>query len=76
MASEAEMRLRARLSKLQAGKLLRGTRLSGELERLYTKWFVAPIPPKNTKVGLPASDATKAAWANPNDKPLEEYAKK
>jgi acetyl-CoA carboxylase carboxyl transferase subunit alpha len=34
MASDAEMRLRARLSKLRAVKLLRGTRLSGELERL------------------------------------------
>ena len=34
MASEAEMRLRARLSTLRAVKLLRGTRLSGELERL------------------------------------------
>ena len=33
-----------------------------------------PIPPSNTKVGLPVSDATKAAWANPNDKPVEEYA--
>jgi glutamate/aspartate transport system substrate-binding protein len=31
-------------------------------------------PPANTKVGLPASDATKAAWANPNDKPVEDYA--
>src|SRR5918995_6266885 len=34
MPSEAEMRLRERLSKLGAMKLLRGTRLSGELERL------------------------------------------
>ena len=34
MASEAEMRLRARLSKLGAVKLLRGTKLSGELGRL------------------------------------------
>ena len=34
MPSDAEMRLRARLSKLRAVKLLRGTRLSGELERL------------------------------------------
>ncbi|MEN9888541.1 MAG: hypothetical protein RL559_578 [Pseudomonadota bacterium] len=49
---------------------------SGELARLYDKWFVQPIPPKNTRVGLPASDATKAAWANPNDKPAEDYAKK
>ena len=49
---------------------------SGEIAKLYDKWFVQAIPPSNTKVGLPASDATKAAWANPNDKPVEEYAKK
>ena len=49
---------------------------SGELAKLYDKWFMQPIPPANTKVGLPASDATKAAWAAPNDKPMEEYAKK
>ncbi|MBV5293097.1 MAG: transporter substrate-binding domain-containing protein [Curvibacter lanceolatus] len=49
---------------------------SGELAKLYDKWFVQPIPPKNTRVGLPASEATKAAWANPNDKPAEDYAKK
>jgi glutamate/aspartate transport system substrate-binding protein len=49
---------------------------SGELQKLYDKWFMQPIPPKNTKVGLPLSEATKAAWANPNDKPLEEYTKK
>lgn len=34
MPGEAEMRLRARLSKLGAVKLLRGTKLSGELGRL------------------------------------------
>jgi glutamate/aspartate transport system substrate-binding protein len=49
---------------------------SGDMAKAYDKWFVQPIPPKNTKVGLPASDATKAAWANPNDKPVEEYVKK
>ena len=47
---------------------------SGEAAKLYDKWFMQPIPPSNTKVGLAASDATKAAWANPSDKPLEEYA--
>ena len=47
---------------------------SGEAAKLYDKWFMQPIPPSNTKVNLPASDATKAAWANPTDKPLEEYA--
>ena len=49
---------------------------SGEIAKLYDKWFMQPIPPANTKVGLPVSDATKAAWANPNDKPMEDYAKK
>ena len=49
---------------------------SGEVAKLYDKWFMQPIPPSNTKVGLPASEATKAAWAAPNDKPMEDYAKK
>lgn len=49
---------------------------TGELGKIYDKWFMQPIPPKNTRVGLPVSETTKAAWANPNDKPAEEYAKK
>jgi glutamate/aspartate transport system substrate-binding protein len=49
---------------------------SGEIAKLYDKWFVQPIPPSNTRVGLPVSAATKAAWAAPNDKPVEDYAKK
>ena len=49
---------------------------TGEMAKLYDKWFMQPIPPKNVKVGLPASEATKAAWANLNDKPAEDYAKK
>ena len=49
---------------------------SGEMAKLYDKWFMQPIPPKNAKVGLPASEATKAAWANLSDKPAEDYAKK
>jgi glutamate/aspartate transport system substrate-binding protein len=49
---------------------------SGEVPKLYDKWFMQPIPPSNTKVGLPASEATKAAWANLSDKPMEEFAKK
>ena len=49
---------------------------SGAIAKLYDKWFVQAIPPTNTKVGLPASEATKMAWANPNDKPVEDYAKK
>ncbi len=49
---------------------------SGELSKLWDKWFMQPIPPKNTKVGYAASESTKAAWATPNEKPMEDYAKK
>ena len=55
-------------------KTIDGMAKSGEMAKLYDKWFMQPIPPANTKVGLPLSDATKQAWANPNDKPMEEYA--
>jgi glutamate/aspartate transport system substrate-binding protein len=49
---------------------------SGDLAKTYDKWFMQPIPPAGAKIGLPVSEATKAAWANPNDKPMEEYAVK
>ena len=49
---------------------------SGEMAKTWDKWFVQAIPPSNTKVGLAVSDSTKAAWAAPNDKPMEDYAKK
>ena len=48
----------------------------GSLAKLYDKWFMQPIPPTNTKIGLPMSEATKAAWASPNDKPMEAYVTK
>ena len=49
---------------------------NGTIAKLYDKWFMQPIPPANTVVGLPLSAATKAAWESPNEKPMEEYAVK
>ena len=49
---------------------------TGDLAKLWDKWFMQPIPPKNARVGLPVSESTKAAWATPNDKPMEDYVKK
>jgi glutamate/aspartate transport system substrate-binding protein len=49
---------------------------SGEVAKLWDKWFMQPIPPKNTRVGYAASESTKEAWNAPNDKPMEDYAKK
>ncbi|RUR68217.1 transporter substrate-binding domain-containing protein [Variovorax guangxiensis] len=54
---------------------LRRMMKSGELEKIYGKWFVAAIPPKNTSLNLPMSATLKQLIAEPNDKPLEAYAK-
>ena len=47
----------------------------GSLAKLYDKWFMQPIPPNNVSLNMPLSESNKAAWANPNDKPMEDYAK-
>jgi len=49
---------------------------SGEIAKLWDKWFMQPIPPKNTRVGYAATESTKAAWNAPNNRPMEDYAKK
>jgi len=59
-----------------ADDTIRDMMRSGDMAKVYDKWFVQPIPPKNTRVGLPVSEATKAVWASPNDKPVEDYLKK
>jgi glutamate/aspartate transport system substrate-binding protein len=59
-----------------ADDTITGMMKSGALEKLYTKWFLAPIPPKNTSVNLPMGATLKTLFATPNDKPMEDYAKK
>ena len=49
---------------------------SREIAKLWDKWFLQPIPPKNIRVGYAANENTKAAWANPNDNPMESYLKR
>lgn len=46
---------------------------SGEMEKIYTKWFVSPIPPKNMSLNLPLGTTLRQLFATPNDKPLETY---
>jgi glutamate/aspartate transport system substrate-binding protein len=55
-------------------KTLDGLMKSGEISKIYDKWFMQPIPPTNTKVGLPASEYTKSAWAHPNNMTTEQLA--
>ena len=40
---------------------------SGELEKIYTKWFMSPIPPKGINLNLPMSASLKKAVASPTD---------
>ena len=49
---------------------------SGEIAKIYDKWFVSPIPPKNISVNMPVTAETKTAWASLNDKPAEDFVKK
>ncbi len=46
---------------------------SGEMAKIYDKWFMQPIPPTGVVINMPLSQSTKDAWANPNDKPAEAY---
>lgn len=49
---------------------------SGEISKIYDKWFVSAIPPKNISLNMPTTTETKNAWANLNDKPAEDFVKK
>jgi glutamate/aspartate transport system substrate-binding protein len=44
---------------------------SGEAEKIYTKWFMNPIPPKGLNLGMPLSDEMKALTKAPNDKAFD-----
>jgi glutamate/aspartate transport system substrate-binding protein len=44
---------------------------SGETEKLFKKWFQAPIPPKGLNLNLPLSPDMKELFKNPNDKAFQ-----
>ena len=46
---------------------------SGELHKLYNKWFMQPIAPKNVNLNLPMGEVLKKQLATPNDTPLEQF---
>ena len=48
---------------------LKGLYSSGEIVRIYDKWFTKPIPPKNISLNFPMGAALKQAIANPTDSP-------
>lgn len=52
-----------------------GLMKSGEIEKLYGKWFMSPIPPKGANMNFPMSDKLKELIKNPSDAPAEAYNK-
>ena len=42
---------------------------SGEAAKIYDKWFLKPIPPKNINLNVPLSGPMKNMFANPTDSP-------
>ncbi|WP_444814712.1 transporter substrate-binding domain-containing protein [Variovorax flavidus] len=49
-------------------RVVGGMMKSGEMERLYNRWFMSPIPPKNININYPLNAETKDAFANPSSK--------
>ena len=54
-----------------ADAALTKTMTSGEAEKIYSKWFMNPIPPKGNNLNMPMSDDMKALYKAPNDKAFE-----
>ena len=42
---------------------------SGEFEKLYKKWFMSPIPPRQRSLALPMSDRLRDQLKSPTDQP-------
>lgn len=53
-------------------KAISATFASGEVNAIYDKWFMQPIPPKNLNLNFPMSDELKKLIANPTDKSAEQ----
>ncbi|SCC92207.1 glutamate and aspartate transporter subunit; periplasmic-binding component of ABC superfamily [Thiomonas sp. X19] len=48
-----------------------GVMKSGEINKIYAKWFTSAIPPKGINLNFPETPAIKEAFAHPNDKGVE-----
>ncbi|MGE5663972.1 MAG: transporter substrate-binding domain-containing protein [Deltaproteobacteria bacterium] len=49
---------------------------SGEIDKLYAKWFMSPIPPKNVNMNFAMSGTLKELIKNPSDAPAEAFNRK
>lgn len=53
-------------------KAITDTYASGEINKIYDKWFMQPIPPKGLNLNFPMSDELKKLIASPTDKSAEQ----
>jgi glutamate/aspartate transport system substrate-binding protein len=44
---------------------------SGEINKIYARWFQSPIPPRKVNLNMPMSSELKKSIGNPNDKGVE-----
>ncbi|MGZ8993480.1 MAG: transporter substrate-binding domain-containing protein [Burkholderiaceae bacterium] len=44
---------------------------SGEIDKIYAKWFTSAIPPRNINMNFAQTPAIKEAFKNPNDKGVQ-----
>jgi glutamate/aspartate transport system substrate-binding protein len=49
-------------------KTIGGVMKSGEIEKIYAKWFMSPVPPKGINMNFPMTPPIGDAFKNPNDK--------
>ncbi|HNC99668.1 MAG TPA: amino acid ABC transporter substrate-binding protein, partial [Myxococcota bacterium] len=55
---------------------VKGLMKSGELEKLYARWFMAPIPPRGANMNYPMGEHLRQLLKSPNDLPAEAYNKR
>ena len=48
-------------------RVVTGMMKSGEMDKLYQKWFMSPIPPRGVNIHYPLNAETREAFTNPSD---------
>jgi ABC-type amino acid transport substrate-binding protein len=54
-------------------RMLAGLMIDGVVGRLYSKWFLAPIPPNNVTLGIPMSALLRDQLRWPSDRTGDDY---
>jgi glutamate/aspartate transport system substrate-binding protein len=57
-------------------RALAGMMLDGVVSRLYSKWFLAPIPPNNVALGIPMSPLLRDQLRWPSDRTGDDFVSK